>query len=327
MIVTVTLNPSLDEWVQLPAIRIGQLNRAAAFTRYAGGKGINVSRVVRELGGRTTALAFAGGEDGVILREMMHRLGIRHDFVAIQGSTRNNYKLLTGRPKALTEINTAGPRIFPANLRALERRVLARRPRSTCTVFSGSLPPGAPQAIYARWIRILRHRGGLTVLDASGAALRQGLSARPWLTKPNRQEAEELLGRSLGTRSRIVGAVRGLLARGPEIVILSLGREGAMAGRASTRELWWAEPPAVRVNSAVGAGDALVGGFLVGWFSTRSFREAFRLGVACGAATAMTPGTELCHRGDVHRLLPRVRLRQLETAPVSSTRPRAMRQR
>ncbi len=312
MIVTVTLNPSLDEWMQLPAIRIGRLNRASTFTRYLGGKGLNVSRVVRELGGRTTALGFAGGEDGLILREMTNRLGIRHDFVAIEGSTRNNYKILTERPKAVTEINTAGPRISSANLRALARRVLAKRPPPACVVFSGSVPPGAPHAVYARWIRALRGQGIWTVLDTSGAALRQGVSARPWLIKPNRQEAEELLGRPLGTRRRMVEAVRALLARGPELVILSLGREGAIAGCASTQALWFAVPPAVRVNSAVGAGDSLVAGFLVGWFSTRSLQDALRLGMACGAATAMTPGTELCHRADVSRLLRRVRLQRLE---------------
>jgi len=314
MIVTVTLNPSLDEWMRLPAIRVGRLNRASAFTRYPGGKGLNVSRVVRELGGRTTALGFAGGEDGAILRALMDRLGIRHELVAIPGSTRNNYKILTEHPKALTEINTAGPRIAPASLRTLARRVLARRRRAACVVFSGSLPPGVPASIYARWIRVLSARGIATVLDASGAGLRQGLSARPWLIKPNRQEAEELLGLTLRTRQRAVEAVRMLLRRGPEAVILSLGGEGAVAGCASAQELWFAAAPAVRVDSAVGAGDSLVGGFVVGWTSTRSFGAALRLGVACGTATAMTPGTQLCHQENVQRLLPRVRLQRLQAA-------------
>ena len=103
MIATVTLNPSLDEWIQLPFLRVGRLNRAGGFLRYPGGKGINVSRVVHELGGKTVALALAGGQDGLILRHLMNELGIRHEFVEVPGSTRNNYKIRTMTPSALTE--------------------------------------------------------------------------------------------------------------------------------------------------------------------------------------------------------------------------------
>jgi fructose-1-phosphate kinase PfkB-like protein len=143
-------------------------------------------------------------------------------------------------------------------------------------------------------------------LDASGAALRQGLAAHPWLIKPNRQEAEELLQRRLSRRPLVVRAAQQLLARGPSLVILSLGRDGAVLASSDPRGVWWAKPPVVAVGSPVGAGDALIGGFLVGWLRRRPLLESFRLGVACGTASAMTPGTELCHRADVRRLLPRV---------------------
>ncbi|MBI4341297.1 MAG: 1-phosphofructokinase [Candidatus Omnitrophica bacterium] len=311
MILTVTLNPSLDEWVELPSIRLGELNRAKTFHRYAGGKGINVSRVVRELGGQTVACGFAGGEDGLILRQQLNRLGVPHRFVEIAGTTRNNYKILTRQASRLTEINTAGPRVQRRDLDALQRALLARAASAGSVVLSGSLPPGAPVTIYARWIRLLHRRNVPVALDASGEALRAGLVARPWLIKPNRREAEELLGRSVASRTDAVRALRALLARGPEIAILSLGKDGALLGCAFTGELWEALPPAVRVVSAVGAGDSLVAGFVVGWRRSRSLAEALRLGVACGAATALTPGTELCHRREVRRLLPRVRLRPL----------------
>ena len=311
MIATVTLNPSLDEWMHLPLLRVGVLNRATNFARYPGGKGINVSRVVHELGGHTVAYALAGGEDGLILRELMNRMRIPHEFVTLAGTTRNNYKIRTEAPRVLTEINTAGPRVSLSTLRALQHRVLRRAPRPACVALCGSLPPGAPPALYQQWIRMLRRRGIPAVLDASGDALRYGLAARPWLIKPNRQEAEELLHMRLTRMSSVIQAARRLVAYGPEIVIVSLGRDGALMACALPRGIWKATPPSVAVDSAVGSGDSLVGGFLVGWSTRRPLLEAFRLGIACGAASAMTSGTELCHRRDVQRLLPRVKIQRI----------------
>ena len=304
MIATVTLNPSLDEWVDLPALRPGELHRATNFARYPGGKGVNVSRVIHELGGRSVAFAMAGGDDGDVFDRLVRRLGVRLAIVPIPGSTRNNYKLRTARPPAVTEINTAGPPVPARALRALERRLSQRR--ATCLVLSGSLPPNTPPGVYARWIRRFGRRGTPTVLDTSGRAFRLGLAARPWLVKPNHQEAEEALGRRIAGLSGAARAARALVAAGPRLVILSLGAEGAVL--ADSRCAWHAWAPRVRVNSAVGAGDSLVGGFLAGWAAGRPLLEAFRLGVAAGTATALTPGTELCHRADVRRLLPRVRM-------------------
>ena len=311
MIATVTLNPSLDEWMRLPSMQVGRLNRATGFARYPGGKGLNVSRVVHELGGPTVAFGLAGGQDGAILRGLLRRLAIPHEFVEVPGATRNNYKIHTLRPPGLTEINTEGPPVTPAILRTLQRRLFAHRPRPVCVALSGSLPPGAPAATYPRWIRALQRLQIHVALDASGAALRAGLRARPWLIKPNRQEAEELLGRRLTTTGGLMRAVERLVQRGPRVVILSLGRDGALMGSASPAEMWLARSPSIQTDSAVGAGDSLVGGFLMGWAAQRTLVEAFRLGVACGAATAMTPGTELCHRADVRRLLRCVTLRRL----------------
>lgn len=322
MIATVTLNPSLDEWVEVPTLRVGVLHRARTFARYPGGKGINVSRVIHELGSRSIAYAFVGGGDGDMLRHALARLGIAGIFVPVRGTTRNNYKILTQRPRALTEVNTPGPRVGPADVRRLEQVLLRHGRRPSCVTLCGSLPPGAPADLYARWIRALRLRGVPVVLDTSGTALRRGVAARPFLIKPNRQEAEELLGRRLRARAALIDAARSLVQRGADVVILSLGGDGALLACAQERAVWWAHPPRVRVDSGVGAGDSLVAGFLVGWLGSaraaanraarrERFLRALRLGVACGTATVMTPGTQLCHRADVRRLLPRVRIRQV----------------
>ncbi len=311
MIVTVTLNPSLDEWVQLPSLRVGELNRATAVARDPGGKGINVSRVVQELGGQTVAIGVAGGEDGAIFRRLLARLGIPNRLIWVAGPTRNNYKIRTERPRGLTEINTAGPDVSQAALHEVEQRLLEGRPRPRCIVLSGSLPPGVPSTIYQRWVHLLRRDGIPVALDSSGEALRHGLAARPWLVKPNCQEAEELLRRRLGGQRDAVRATQEILRRGPRLVILSRGKAGALLALADPPGVWTAIPPVVSVNSAVGAGDSLVGGFLAGWARGQSLLEAFRLGVASGSAAAMTPGTELCHRKDVRRLLDRVVIRRL----------------
>ena len=312
MIATVTLNPSLDEWVDVPALRVGELNRSGSFMRYAGGKGINVSRVVHELRGRTLAFGIAGGVDGQILRKLVDDLGIPHDFASVAGSTRNNYKILAENPRSFTEINTPGPRVSAKVLAELKRRVFGGSPvrRSSAKVLalSGSLPPGAPPGTYAEWIRFARRRLLPAVLDGSGEALRLGIAERPWLIKPNRSEAAEILGKPIRDTDAAVKAALALRQRGPEKVVLSLGADGALLVCGEPVEVWHAASPGVRVISAVGAGDSLVGGLLQGWVSGRSITEAFRLGVACGAATAMTPGTELCHRKDIERLLPEIRL-------------------
>ncbi len=308
MILTVTLNPSLDEWVELPSLRVGELNRSTSFVRYAGGKGINVSRVVHELRGKTIAYGVAGGVDGKILRELVDELHLRHDFVSVTGSTRNNYKILVEKPRSFTEINAPGPRVPAKVLAELKRRVFAHRVRPKALALSGSLPPGAPKSIYAAWIRFARKQGIPAVLDTSGEALRLGMRQRPWLIKPNRQEAAEMAGKDITNLDAGVTVALALRERGPENVVLSLGAQGALLVCGDPIQVWHASSPGVRVISAVGAGDSMVGGLLQGWVSGRPLTEAFRLGVACGAATAMTPGTELCHRKDIERLLPEVRL-------------------
>src|SRR3989338_11434955 len=155
-IATVTLNPSLDEWIHLPSVRFGQLNRATHFARYPGGKGINVSRVVAELGQRTIAYALTGGADGQMLQQLLGRLGMAYHCVTVKGSTRNNYKIRTETPRLVTEINTAGPDVSAAEVETLKRRLLAARPRPKAVTLCGSLPPGASADTYRRWIQAFK---------------------------------------------------------------------------------------------------------------------------------------------------------------------------
>ncbi len=306
MIVTVTLNPSLDEWVWVPRLEMGSLNRAVRFERYPGGNGINVARGLHELRVQTTAVALAGGSEGKLLRELLTGQEIACRFVAIRGTTRNNYSVQSSTPRAITQINSPGPQVARRDLQRLERLVHRLGAGSRGVVFSGSLPPGAPPTTYARLLRLIRKDQVVTVLDASGASLRHGLSARPWLIKPNRHEAGELLGATLRMRREVVAAARELARRGPRCVIISMGAEGAVLASAAPETALFAASPRVKTDSPVGAGDSLVAGFLVEWLRSRSWPQALRWGVACGAACAMTPGTSLFRRADAARLLRRV---------------------
>ncbi len=310
MIATVTLNPSLDEWVELDALRVGELNRASGFARYPGGKGINVSRVVQELGGRTLAVGLAGGPDGRILSDLLEDHRIRHRFINVPGTTRNNYQLHAA-DGSLTQINCPGPRTPAAAMQRLTRALQTISRQAKCVVFSGSLPPGAGDDAYRQLLRRVAGGQTLTVLDSSGVALRAGLAGRPWLTKPNRPEAAELVGERLETFQAIERAARRLAATVASVVIISMGGEGALLAADGGQTALMAAAPTVRVHTTIGAGDSLVAGFVLGWLRTGSLEDALRLGIACGSATAMTSGTELCHRRDVQRLAPRVRIRSL----------------
>ena len=295
-------------WLDVPRLRPDAVNRASRVHESPGGKGINVSRVLAALRQPTVALAIVGGQVGRTFGARLRGVGLPSILIRIPGETRRNYHLQSRRPSVLLKINTPGPQVTREAIRRLERHL--RILPLTDVILSGSLPPGLPLSTYARLIRLLACRRVRVVVDTSGPALRRSLSAKPWLIKPNREEAEALLGMRLTSRARVAEAAWSLVRRGPQAVLLSLGGDGAVLARRGNR-LLWAKPPRVAVRSSVGAGDALAAGFVAGHRLTGSFAEALRLGVACGTAAAMTSGPQLCRRAEVERLIPRIRLRTI----------------
>ena len=233
--------------------------------------------------------------------------------VTVQGTTRNNYKILSEHPRMLTEINASGPRVSLLALKEFERRLLHCTPSPRCVALSGSLPPGVPTSIYARWIRAFHKKRIPVLLDTSGISLVQGMRACPWVIKPNRHEAEELLGMRITSNAAILKAAGRLLRRGPEWVLLSMGARGALLAGGKPQQAWWAQAPSIIADSPVGAGDSMVAGFLIGWarkpgWLTEPGKKldrmacALKLGIAAGTATSLTAGTELCKVSDVRRL-------------------------
>ncbi|HET9626257.1 MAG TPA: 1-phosphofructokinase [Kofleriaceae bacterium] len=296
MIFTLTLNPAIDRELVVPSIVLGDVLRATGVRVDWGGKGLNVSRSLRALGGDSTALGFVGGDPGRRIEAGLVQLGIAVDFVEIAGETRTNVTIVDGERHL--KVNEPGPTITAGEEARLIDKVRALARRGDWWVLSGSVPPGASPTIYADVIRIVQAAGARAVLDTSGAALAHGCAARPFLVKPNAAEAAELTGRAVTDDG--VEAAAALHARGVAHVVISLGRRGALLS--DGRATWRARPPVIAERSPVGAGDAMVAGMVWGLAQGMPAERALRWAVASGAAAAALAGTAFASHADVAAL-------------------------
>ncbi|HJZ49670.1 MAG TPA: 1-phosphofructokinase [Roseiflexaceae bacterium] len=305
MIYTVTLNPALDRELTIPALAFGDVLRATAARVDCGGKGFNVSRMLVALGAVNVALGFAGGHTGATLRDGLSELGVETDFVWIAGETRTNVSIVIAGDGRHIKVNEAGPSITSDEQAALIDRVRQRARRDDWWVLAGSLPPGAAPTLYAELIRDIQSAGARVVLDTSGAALRHGCAAQPFLVKPNAAEASELTGQPVATIDQALAAARAM--QGISHVVISMGAAGALlvhAGRG-----WLATPPTIRERNPIGAGDSLVAGLTWGLSQGYALPEAIRWGVACGADAASRSGTAVGTYDDIARLAEQVAVR------------------
>jgi 1-phosphofructokinase family hexose kinase len=282
-VLTVTLNPTLDQVYEVPDFRVGGLNRPAGKTTTAGGKGINVARAYRALGGNAVATGLIGGHVGRDIVDAAQAEGIPTAFVNVAAESRICVKVADPVTGSQTEINEAGPNVSADEYQALIARVRELLPDFDVVVLSGSIPPGVPADVYAALIRIAQDEFGVTaLLDASGAALKAGVEARPRIFKPNRDEAHEL-GIAPSNWFDIPTEIRERF--GIPVVLVTAGADGAVIETDSGR--WHAQSPPITVRSAVGSGDSLTAGFLMGWAEGNA-PEALRLGVASGAVNAQS---------------------------------------
>lgn len=309
MIATVTLNPSLDRTVTVDGLVIDEANRWTSQRRDPGGKGINVSRVIHKLGGETIAYGFIGGIDGAIFKQLMQHQGVPFAFTEIEGAIRSNFIITNLKTNRQTRIDAPGPHISKDELERLKDRISHIEPEPEFLVLAGSVPPGVPDDIYIQLIENAKRKGIKTVLDSDDEWLKEGIKARPDVIKPNVHEAEELLGTKLKDEEAIVEAVKTLISQGIDIVSISQGKDGMII--ADENEILKVVSPHVERKSTVGAGDSAIAGLVMKLSEKAGIEEAARLAVAAGAATALTPGTELCRREDVERLLQYVKVERL----------------
>lgn len=309
MIITVTMNPALDKTARVQALTPGALNRLADVRVDAGGKGINVSRMVHALSGDTLAMGFTGGEAGAELRRRVEGLGIGSEFLPATGVTRTNLKVVDAQG-VLTELNEPGISVTPQALDALLARLSALAGPGDIVVLGGSLPRGAAPDTYYRFAQALGRRGARVIVDADGEAFRLALPAKPVLIKPNRFELLQYYGLPQETpRDALPPLCRRLLALGIGWVALSLGEEGAMF---FTRERETsARALKVPVRSAVGAGDCMVGALAFALERGLPFEETVRLAMAASIAAVSTEGTSAPSRDEVDPLMGRIRIEEI----------------
>ncbi|WP_300449718.1 1-phosphofructokinase [Accumulibacter sp.] len=312
-IATVTLNPAVDQSVTIPGFATGTVNRVAGERSDPGGKGVNVASILADLGFRVTVTGLLGRDNAGLFNQLFASKGIGDAFVRVPGSTRINVKIIDHRASAVTEINFPGPATRPQDIAELERRIDALCTDHDCFVVSGSLPAGLPPTYYAGLIRRLKVAGKRVLLDSSGEALRHGAGARPWLIKPNLAELEDLLGAPLPDETSLIGARHRLRSIGPDGVLVSLGSAGALL--VADGELLRAVPPAVEVRSTVGAGDALVAGFVAGELRGWSVADCARFATACAAAALTRIGPWLPKPAVIERLMAQVAITALAEPP------------
>jgi 1-phosphofructokinase family hexose kinase len=310
VIYTLTLNPAIDRELTVPAIAFDRVLRATRTRVDWGGKGFNVSRVLKNLGAPSTALGFVGGRAGELLRDGLQALGIGTDFVWVAGETRTNVSVVTPEGGHYLKVNEAGPGIEPGKQKELLDKIESLASPGDWWVLAGSLPPGVPDSFYARIIEVLNARGALSLLDTTGEALRLGCGAKPFVIKPNAEETQALTGLRIETPADTALAAPGLRALGAQNVVISMGKAGALLQTAD--ETWLAHAPAIEEKNPIGAGDAMVGGLVWAMAQGLALNDALAWGVASGAATASLSGTEVGARDLIGALHARVRLQAIE---------------
>lgn len=284
MIYTVTFNPSLDYIVTVDNFRLGLTNRTETELILPGGKGINVSTVLGNLGIENTALGFVAGFTGEEIVREVETMGINSDFIKIgQGMSRINLKLknIDG-----TEINGIGPEISPEKVQELMRKLNTLQP-GDILVLAGSIPQSMPDDIYRRILERLKGKEILTVVDATKDLLRNVLEYHPFLIKPNNHELGEIFGTNLTTRQDVIPYGKKLQEMGAQNVLISMAGEGAVL-IAENGQIFAAPAPEGRLVNGVGAGDSMVAGFLAGWMEKQDYAYAFRMGIAAGSASAFS---------------------------------------
>ncbi|SDQ20611.1 MULTISPECIES: 1-phosphofructokinase [Streptococcus] len=282
MIYTVTLNPSIDFIVRLDHLELGSVNRMTSDDKFAGGKGINVSRILQRLDVDNTATGFIGGFTGRFVEDGLTAEGIKTNFVQVSEDTRINVKIKAGEE---TEINGAGPKISDEKLEEL-KAILAGLSSEDTVVFAGSAPSSLGNQVYNTLIPIAKKAGAEVVCDFEGQTLLDSLNYQPLLVKPNNHELADIFGVELNGLEDIEKYAREILAKGAKNVIISMAGDGALL--VTPEAAYFAKPIKGTVKNSVGAGDSMVAGFTGEYVKSGDPIEALKWGVACGTATTFS---------------------------------------
>ncbi|OPY72266.1 MAG: 6-phosphofructokinase isozyme 2 [Syntrophorhabdus sp. PtaU1.Bin058] len=295
MIYTVTLNPSLDRIIEVEELMYDDVNEVVEEKRYPSGKGIDVSRVIRELGGQSIALGFIGGYNGLELEGRLVNEGILCDFTEIHDETRTNVIIYQRKKKLQTLLSTQGPLVNETESAAFFRKIQGI-PANSIMVISGNIPAGVNEGFYAQLVTTLKGKNVRMFLDTDGEALQIGVDAGPYLIKPNIHEFSRLVKKNIVEIDDIVKYAKPY-ENIVEYIVVSMGARGVVG--ISGKGNFHAAPPKVKVRSSIGSGDSLLAGVVYVLSDGGTFEDALVQGVACGTARALNPGNDLCTKEDV----------------------------
>ncbi|PAB60708.1 1-phosphofructokinase [Anaeromicrobium sediminis] len=300
MIYTVTFNPSIDYIVSLEDFGLGTVNRVTKDAKYPGGKGINVSRVLNNLGKKSKALGFIGGFTGDFIEEFLKKENIDTHFIKIYEDTRINVKVKSNEE---TEINGNGPHIDDESLERLFNKIKKIK-EDDYLVLSGNIQNSLPRNMYSKIQSLLKDKRVKVIVDTTKEALISTLENKPFLIKPNIKELEEIFETNIETREDVISYGKKLVAMGAQNVIISMGKDGALLVNKDV--ILYGEAPKGESKNSVGAGDSLVAGFIYGYGKNKNLLDGFKWGIACGSATAFS--MDLCERPLVEKLLKEIKI-------------------
>ncbi|AHH10814.1 1-phosphofructokinase [Borrelia coriaceae] len=302
MIYTLTLNPAIDYKIVVDDFQTGCLNHVIKNGFFVGGKGVNVSNVLKNFGMESVVLGFLGGFTGDYIKTHLDLIGIKHNFISINDNTRINIKMMSDGKE--TEINGHAPVILEGDFQSLILKL--KKLDNDILIMSGSIPSSLGCRAYNEIAKNLSSNVKF-IIDTSGPALQEIIGLRPFLIKPNINELKELLGIELNSNKDLVSAGCEIIGRGVQNIIISMGRSGAVF--INSKDVFLASVPQIDSLSTIGAGDSVVAGFVYAYQIGNSLLDAFKFGVASGTATALRG--QLCSLDDVKYILDKIELEQL----------------
>lgn len=306
MILTVTMNPAVDKTIKLSDFKIGEVNRVDYLRTDAGGKGINVSKTIKELKGSSIALGFVGGKSGELIKEYLNNKDIKNDLISIKGETRTNSKIIDTVNDTHTDINEIGPEVTKEDIACIKAKIAEHTKENTIIVLSGSVPKGVCETIYKEIIERVNKLKAKVILDADGKLFTEAVKAGPYIVKPNIHELERAFDRKLEDEESVIEVSKSLLQYGVKYVVVSLGGDGSIV--VSENAVIKAKGLKVEVKSTVGAGDSMVGALAIAIERGYTIEDALKLAAATSTASVMSEGSESGKLEVINRLLNEIKI-------------------
>ncbi len=309
MIITVTLSPTIDKTIYVEGFKLDSINNMKGTREDAGGKGINVSKMIKKLQGDTLATGFIGGLVGNDIKKKLDDDLIPYDFIQVEHPSRYNIKIVDRQVKTFTDINEGGGVITPEEIAALESKIFQQATEGDLLILSGRVPDSVEKSIYRKWIQKANSRGIQVILDADHEPLKEAIQAGPYMIKPNIHELERLLDTTFKSIDDVAKRLPELLAYGIEVIVVSLGDKGAYIFTA--HEAYYAKGLPVNVKSTVGAGDSMVGAMAYSITKGMQIKDAFHYAVATSTATVQKEGTIMADVDEIEVVMNKVKIKTI----------------